>query len=328
MSIRPAGVLPTALLTAAAVAGAALTLAGQGGPVAGVEAIPIRDNVYMLVLPGSANITLQFGEDGAVIVDTPPQAQLDNLRAAIAELTGAPLVYAINTSIDPDHTGSNETIARPPDFRPGGGFGGVPATALGGPVAVSILAHENVLNRMVQENAPSGAFPTSEYFEPTKDFSRNDEAIVVYHVPAAHTDGDSLVFFRGSDVLATGDIYTPDRYPVIDLARGGTVQGVINALDQVLALTVPKAFQEGGTKVVPGHGRLSEEADVVEYRDMVVIVRDRVRALASDGMTLPEILAARPSFDYDLEYRSEVGPTPDAFVETIYRSLDDGPAAR
>jgi len=326
MSIRTAGAARTALITAAVVAGAALTLAGQQ-PADGVEAVPIRDNVYMLVLPGSANITLQFGEDGAVIVDTPPADQLGNLQSIVAELAGAPIVYAINTSIDADHTGSNEAISRPPDFRPGGGFGGIPTTALGGPVAVSILANENVLNRMVQEGAPSGALPTSEYFEPTKDFSRNGEAIIVYHTPAAHTDGDSLVFFRSSDVVATGDVYTPDRYPVIDLARGGTVQGVIDALDQVLAITVPRAFQEGGTKVVPGHGRLSEEADVVEYRDMVVIVRDRVRALVEGGMSLAEVQAARPSFDYDLEYRSDVGPSPDAFVETIYRSLD-GPAAR
>ena len=319
----------TVALTAVAVAATALSLAGQGQPD-GVEAVRILDNVYMLVPPGDgANLTLQFGEDGALLVDTPAPGVLPLVRAEIERLAGAPVTYAINTSVDADHAGGNQALAQPPEFTPQGGrFGRIPAAALGGPVAVPILAHENVLNALVRAGAPAGALPSVEYFEATKDFSRNGEAIIVYHAPAAHTDGDSLVFFRSSDVLATGDVYTPDRYPVIDLARGGSVQGVIDALNQVLRLTVPRAFQEGGTKVVPGHGRLSEEADVVEFRDMVVIIRDRVRALMDDGRSLAEIQAERPSFDYDREYQSDAGPTPAAFVETIYRSLETDEAAR
>jgi len=304
-----------------ALAASTLTVSSQT-PTDTFEVVPIRDTVYMLVPPGDgANLTLQTGPDGAVLVDTPADTLVPDLHALVEGLAGARVTYVVNTSIDPAHMGGNAALARPEGFVAGRGFNSAPETALGGPVAVSILAHENVLNAMVRDGAPAEAYPSVEYFLPTKDFSMNGEAIVVYHAPAAVTDGDSLVFFRSSDVLATGDVYTPDRYPMIDLAAGGSVSGLIDALNHVLALTVPRAFQEGGTKVVPGHGRLSEEADVVEYRDMVVIIRDRVRALIADGRSLADIQAARPSSDYDREYQSAAGPAPDAFVEAIYRSL-------
>jgi glyoxylase-like metal-dependent hydrolase (beta-lactamase superfamily II) len=311
---------------AAAVAGAALVVStlivsGQA-PTGAFEVVAVRDNLFMVVPPGDgANLAIQVGPDGALLVDTPAEALVPDLLALVDSLAGARIAYAVNTSVDPAHIGGNASMSRPEGFVAGRGFGGVPDTALGGPVAVSILAHENVLNRLVRDGAPAAALPSVEYFLSTKDFSMNGEAIIVYHAPAAITDGDSLVLFRSSDVLATGDVYTPDRYPMIDLAAGGSVQGLIDALNQVLHLTVPRAFQEGGTKVVPGHGRLSEEADVVEYRDMVVIIRDRVRALAGDGASLADVLAARPSVDYDREYQSTAGPAPDEFVETIYRSL-------
>ncbi len=315
---------PRALAAAAGAAllGSTLAVSGQA-PGDLFEVLPIRNTVYMLVPPDNgANLTVQLGPDGALLVDTPAEALLPDLRAFVETLAGTEIRYVINTSGDPAHIGSNAALAQPAGFVAGRGFGGVPATALGGPVAVPILAHENVLNAMVRNGAPSAALPSVEYFLPEKDFSMNGEAIFVYHAPAAITDGDSLVFLRSSDVLATGDVYTPDRYPMIDLARGGSVQGVINALNHVLRLTVPQAFQEGGTKVVPGHGRLSEEGDVVEYRDMVVIIRDRVRALLDDGRSLAEVQAERPSFDYDREYQSDVGPSPEEFVEIVYRSLE------
>jgi glyoxylase-like metal-dependent hydrolase (beta-lactamase superfamily II) len=158
--------------------------------------------------------------------------------------------------------------------------------------------------------------PNDEYDTAFKDLFFNGEAVIIFHEPKAHTDGDSMVFFRRSDVLSTGDIFTPERYPFLDLERGGSVQGEIDALNHILRLTVPEHLQEGGTRVVPGHGRLCNEADVVEYREMVTIIRDRVQDLIKKGNTLAQVKAARPSLDYDTQY----GPG-DAFVESVYRSV-------
>jgi cyclase len=187
---------------------------------------------------------------------------------------------------------------------------------------VRIIAQQNVLNRM--SSAPRGAeplvpdklWPNDEYFVPQKALSFNGEAVVINHMPAAHTDGDSIVFFRSSNVLSVGNIFTPDRYPVIDLQNGGSVQGLINALNRILQITVPLKYQEGGTYVIPGQGRICDEADVVEFRDMVTIIRDRVQDLIKKGMTLEQVKAARPTRDYDTVY----GPN-DAFLESVYRSL-------
>ena len=168
----------------------------------------------------------------------------------------------------------------------------------------------------------AGGFPIDTYNSRFKDLHFNGEAIFVYHEPRAHTDGDSIVLFRGSDVLAVGDIFSPDSFPFLDLERGGSLQGEIDALNHILELTVPAHTQEGGTYVVPGHGRLCDEADVVEYRDMVVIVRDRIRDMMSRKMTLEQIKAAQPTLDYDGRYSSPGGfVTPEAFVEAVYRSL-------
>ena len=128
---------------------------------------------------------------------------------------------------------------------------------------------------------------------------------MVYHMPAAHTDGDSVVFFRRSDVISAGDIFTPNNYPFLDLARGGSVQGEIDALNHIIELTVPAKYQEGGTYVIPGHGRLCEEADVVEYRDMVTIIRDRIQDLIRKGKTLDQVKAAKPTLDYDTQYGTQ-----------------------
>jgi glyoxylase-like metal-dependent hydrolase (beta-lactamase superfamily II) len=144
----------------------------------------------------------------------------------------------------------------------------------------------------------------------------NGEPIFVMHQPNAHTDGDSLVLFRRSDVIYAGDLFVPDEYPVIDVARGGNVQGLIRALNKILDLAVPARLQDGGTRVIPARGRLCNEADVVEYRNMVAIVRDRVRALLEEGKSFAEIQAARPTLDYDTQYGSG-----EAFVRSVYESL-------
>jgi glyoxylase-like metal-dependent hydrolase (beta-lactamase superfamily II) len=189
-----------------------------------------------------------------------------------------------------------------------------------------VLAHENVLKRM---GAPSGepsprpfaAWPTETFFGEDKEVFFNDEAIQLLHQPG-HTDGDVLVFFRRSDVVASGDVFVTSTYPMIDTARGGSVQGVIDGLNKLLDVTIPRDKEEGGTYVVPGHGRLSDEADVVEYRDMVTIVRDRIRDLIAKGRSLTEVKAAAPTRDYDGRYGATTGPwTTDRFIETVYAEL-------
>jgi glyoxylase-like metal-dependent hydrolase (beta-lactamase superfamily II) len=170
---------------------------------------------------------------------------------------------------------------------------------------------------------PADAQPTETFFGADKDLFFNDEAIQLLHQPG-HTDGDVLAFFRRSDVVAAGDLFLTTSYPVIDVRNGGSLQGVIDGLNRVLDLAIPHDPAEGGTYVIPGHGRVADEADVVEYRDMLTIVRDRVRDLVERGMTLDQVLAARPTRDYDGRYGAESGPwTTRMFIETVYRAFQN-----
>lgn len=245
------------------------------------------------------------------MVDSKLGTQADKVLAAIRQISDKPIRYIVNTSADPDHTDGNERLSVAGSTITGGnvaGFNaGFPAT---------MVAHEKVAARMGEAGAPPAAWPMDTYFTDSKDLFVNGEAVQVFHQPAAHSDGDSLVFFRRSDVVSTGDIFVPDRYPVIDVAKGGSINGVLNALNRILELTVPADKQEGGTMVIPGHGRLCDEADVVEYRDAMTIIRDRIQDLVKKGRTLEQVKEARPTQDFDPLY----GPS-DAFVETAYRSL-------
>lgn len=288
-------------------------------PGSGVEILPVQGNVSMLWSAG-ANVAVQTGPDGVLLVDTQPAAAAANVFAAVRSLSREPIHTIVNTHLHADHTG---------------GTGALVKMRGAGPQAVRVMAHENVLVRM-QKATAAGATPsaelrinavinlpvTSTYFEPTRDFYLNGEAVVLHHLPAAHTDGDTLVYFRKSDVVATGGVFTPDLYPVIDLQNGGSINGLIAALNTILEITVPARYQEGGTYVIPGRGRLCDEADVVEYRDMVTIIRDRVRDLVAKKLTLEQVKAARPTRDYDTEYGATTGSwTTDMFVEAVYRSL-------
>jgi cyclase len=273
--------------------------------------LPVQGNTYMLAGAGG-NTTLQVGKDGVLVVDTQYAEMAPKILSEIRKLSDKPIVWMVNTHIDQDHSGGNAALAklgRGPGPRP------------------RIIAHENVLNRMTlrvpnQPPVPDEALPDDEYGTPQKDLFFNGEAVVIYHMPRAHTDGDSIVFFRRSDVVSVGDIFTPDQWPAIDLARGGSVEGTLDALNYILTLTVPERYQDGGTLVVPGHGRISNEADVVEYRNMLTIVRDRVQDLLKKGMTLEQVKAARPARDYETEYSERGQWTKDMFVEAVYRSLN------
>ena len=185
------------------------------------------------------------------------------------------------------------------------------------------VASEGIDAAPVGEPSAQALWPTTTYFSPTKELFFNDEAIQLVHVPAGHSDGDSLVFFRRSDVLATGTLFDLTGYPVIDRQHGGSIDGLIAGLNRILELAIPGGWQEGGTVVVPARGRLCDEADVVEYRDMITIIRDRVRDLIGRGASLEDVLAARPTREYDGRYGATSGEwTTAQFVEAVYRSLE------
>jgi len=277
-----------------------------------IRVLPVQGNVYMLLGAGG-NSTLQVGNDGVLVVDTQYAELAPKIMTEIRKLSPKPIIWMVNTHVHPDHTGGNEALSKLVGLGPG--------------QAPRIIAHENVLNRMTQSGSnqpeiPVAMWPNDEYATSQKDIFFNGEAVMIYHMPAAHTDGDSIVFFRKSDAISTGDIFTPGRWPVIDLSRGGSVQGTLDALNYILKLTVPARYQDGGTLVVPGHGRLCDESDLVEYRDMLTIVRDRVQDLINRKMTLEQVKAARPARDYETEYSSDF-QTLDQFVETVYRSLTE-----
>lgn len=283
----------------------------------------VQDQVYML-FGTDVNVTVQIGEDSLVFVDSPDPEVIPDMMSMIREISDRPAHYLITTHLDPLHIAGNDIINTLGDNSGVGLFRPDSSVAVGGAISgVSILSHENVLNRfyLTEHEIPSLTV-TNTYFSKRKDFFENDEAIIVYHLPNAHTDGDSIVYFRDSDVISTGDIYTPGLYPEIDIERGGSINGLIDSLNFILELMVPGPFAEGGTYVVPGHGRIGDEIDVVEYRNMVYIVRDRIIKLMEDGASLEEVLASDPTFDYDTEYGgTRGGPTNTEFITSVYQSL-------
>jgi glyoxylase-like metal-dependent hydrolase (beta-lactamase superfamily II) len=320
--LRPVLVLATAVGVASLAVDASAQPAGMLDD-AEIHVLPVQGNVYMLVGAG-ANITVQAGDEGVLVIDTGGSAQLtDKIVAAIRAISNKPIRHVLNTHVHSDHIGANEGIAvlgsTIASFGGGGGnitLDGEQETRANG------VAHENVLHRMVAEDIPFGAWPTDTYFVAQKELFFNGEAIQIFHAPAAHTDGDSIIFFRRSDVISTGDVFLTTHYPVIDAERGGSIQGIIAALNHILDLAIPAAKQEGGTMVIPGHGRLCDEADVLEYRDMVTIIRDRIQNWIDLGWTLSQVMAARPTMDYDGRYGADQGPwTTKMFIEAVYRDL-------
>lgn len=295
-----------------------------------LDIVEVRPNFYMIAGAGG-NIGAQIGSDGIILVNAGTAAMADEVSAALKKLTPLPIRYIINTNAEADFVGGNGKLAKTGQtifINLLGGGGLANATANGGGAA--ILAHDSILQRM---SAPSGKtppfpvddWPTEAFYPKRQTLRMNGEAIEVMHEPAAHTDADSFVFFRASDVVVAGDVIDTTRFPVIDVANGGSIEGEIDALNKLIELAVPPTpfiYRGVGTYVIPGHGHLCEQMEIVDYRDMVVVVRDVIADMIKQGMTLDQIKEASPAKPYETEYGSRTGPwTTNMFVEAVYKSL-------
>jgi cyclase len=281
-----------------------------------VQVLPVQGNVFVLAT-SNGNTTVQIGSEGPLVVDTQPAALSEKVIEAIGRLSPRPIRHIVLTSGGDQQAGGAATLSK------AGRYVRVIDTIdpRGIDIRASIIAHLNVLNRMSAANVPSESWPTDTYFSPEWSIFSNGEAVQLVHIDAAHSDGDTIVFFRRSDVVSTGAIFDAGGYPRFDPAQGGSIAGVIEGLNRVLDITVPGENQEGGTVVIPGRGRLSDETDVANYRDMVTIVRDRVRSMVVKGLSLQQVQQAKPTFDYDGLFDTRSGWTHEMFVDAIYRDL-------
>ena len=314
----------------------ALGILCAAGPLAlaqnssGVEALKIRPDFYMIAGAGG-NIGVQIGSDGVLLVDAGTQGASDQVIAAIKKITDQPIRFILNTNADSDHVGGNAAVAKAGEsIFPVSANANEFAKAMTNGGAASILAPEKVLMRMsaptgAKAEFPSDAWPTEAFYTERKAIYFNGEGIEILHQPSAHTDADSMIFFRRSDVVAAGDVLDTTRFPVIDVARGGSIQGEVAALNHLIDLAIPAGpfiYEPGGTYVMPGHGRICSQFDVVEYRDMVVTIRDIIDDMVHQGMTLDQIKAADPAKAYRPEYGADSGSwTTNMFVEAVYKSL-------
>lgn len=303
--------------------GAALVAQQRPGDNPPFETIQIRPNVHVIFGAG-ANITAHVGEDGVILVDAGIGTAADKVVAAVKAITNAPIRFVINTSADLDHVGGNETLAKAGVSVNPDGFSDEDRA--------TVLSHENVMLRMTANEAtfPSGLWPTETFTARHRSMYLNDDAVQVLRFTGAHTDGDSIVHFRRADVIATGDILDLRHFPVIDPKNGGTIQGELAALNRLLELVVPAmplVLKPGRTLVVPGHGPISDYAEVVEYRDMVTIITDNIEDMVKKGMTLDQVKKANPTAGYRGRWGRESGPwTTDMFVEAVYNGLKNPPA--
>jgi cyclase len=300
---------------AAWLSGAALALLASVADAQALRTTHVAGSIYVITGAGG-NVTVSVGASGVMIVDSGSGESSEALLAAVREIADGPIRYVINTSVLPEHVGGNSTLR-----GAGATFTGGNATVVGGvDVGAAIVGHEQALLRMAAEELlPTDGQPTETFYVQRYDLYFNGEPVELIHQPAAVDDTNLIVHFRRSDVISTGDVFRLDSYPVIDLEHGGSIEGVIDSLNRLVELAVSDTLAEGGTLLIPGHGRICDEADLVRYRDMVTIVRDRIRALIERGMTLEQIKAQRPTLDYDSRY-GRGSWSGDDFIEAVFRS--------
>jgi cyclase len=287
--------------------------------VQGLELLHIRGNVSMLAGVGG-NITVQIGNDGILLVDAGSPTMTEKVLQTLRTVSRGQVTYIVNTTDRDDHVGGNANFAK---------MGRPLAIARAAQARVFIIGFSSMLERFSDPSAkgavPAEGWPNDTYSGPQKNLSFNGDAVQIFH-QSATTDSDSIVLFRRADVIATGDIFDPTEYPIIDLKRGGSLAGVLEGLNRLRQMAVPADHMEGGTMIVPGHGRLSDVADLDIYQQMVTIVRDRLQDMIKRGMTLEQVRAARPTRDYDPVYGRDTGNwTTDMFIEAAYRSLTAKP---
>jgi glyoxylase-like metal-dependent hydrolase (beta-lactamase superfamily II) len=296
-------------VTAAPASAAPVSAPSTEITAAGIRSMHVKGQVWAIFGAGG-NVTVQIGDEGVLVVDTGTTEMAPAVREEIRRLSGdKPIRYVVATHFHADHTGGNVHFANEPVQR------------------AAVLAHENVGLRLIEAGSAAGDLVMDTFYGASKQIYFNGEAIEIIHMPAAHTDGDSIVFFRGSDVITAGGVVSTTSFPSFRAEEGGSVEGLIAALNRILDITVAETRAQGGTIVIPGHGRLYDETDVAEYRDMLTIVRDRIRSAIDGGATLAEVEQGRPALDYAGIFGASTGPwTTDTFIEAIYRDLENGSA--
>jgi glyoxylase-like metal-dependent hydrolase (beta-lactamase superfamily II) len=296
--------------SAAAAAPSPRAAAASSTETDGVHVWHVQGRVYMLVGAGP-NITVQVGDEALFVIDAGRGDMSEAVLTRIRQLSGRPIQYIIDTSGDPDHVGGNLALAK-------AGFAN--SGQRGEPTTAGIVAQLNVVTRMNDAKSPRGSAPTDTFEDQWALY--NDEAVLLAHAPAAHSDGDTYAFFRSSDVISTGELFNPWSYPVIEQDRGGTLEGILVALTDIIEIMVPRQNEEGGTYLIPARGPVCDHTAIVNYRDALTIIRARIRYYVAKGMTLEQTLAAHPSFDYDGIYGSDSGPwTTRMFIEAVYREV-------
>jgi cyclase len=285
-----------------------------------IETLKVQGQVYLLAGAGG-NIAAQVGDDSVLLVDTGHEQMASKVMAAVRKLSDKPLRTIINTTMMDSHTGANGVLVKQgvqiDNTGPGVGQRPNEADLIGSSTLLALMTEAG------RDKISADRWPPSTYPSKQKDLTSNGEAVIIMRMPNAVTDGDSMVWFRKSDVVATGEIMNMASFPFIDVANGGTINGILDGLNTLLEITVPRHNQEGGTMVIPGYGRIGDEHDVLEYRDMLTIIRDRVQNAIKKGMTVQQVKALKPTVTYEYEPRFNRDPawTAEMFVEAIYKNL-------